>query len=164
MNNASAAPSHYADVKLVIHSCTFVNLQKLRPRQRIDLIFQLILIKLLIILMHQHHLYVFIMQRMEKSVINLFSLRVCLSVCVSVCVCECVFVLICCCSYPPVRCSNHQRANLESCSASYTSVCCTSSHTLVETQQFDYTSPGFFIISQHMKESSSQHMTAGKSN
>lgn len=49
VNNASPSPSHYA--LLMIHSCPFVNLHKLQQRQCIDLHFQLILIKLLIILM-----------------------------------------------------------------------------------------------------------------
>lgn len=70
---------------------------------------------------------------------------VCAYVCMCTCGCAvCMFMLICYRSYPPLRCSNHQRAYLESCFGSCASLHFTSSHTAVEIHEFDCISSWFF--------------------
>lgn len=85
-----------AVVRLVIHSSPFFNLQKLRQRQRINFIFQLILIKPFIILMLGQRgrlsqgLHVYHAAQWQTKVRLGCDVRVYICICVAACVCRCI--------------------------------------------------------------------------
>lgn len=173
VNNASAAPSHYASlmsnlwfilVRLSIYRNSGTGNESISFSSSFWSSCLLFWCRVSGDVFHID--YMFIMQVItNKSVIKLLlshcmfayvqlSHSVCLCGCAQY-VCSCLF---CCLSYPPVRWSNHQRANLESCFASYTSPCYIFTHSAWEIHEFDYTSGWFFHIAGWYHWSSSQQL------